>query len=58
MQRIVRLILTAVLIYFVWKETGWATATAIALISMAQELSSYALGNIIKAINILKPRGA
>ena len=55
MQRIVRLMLTAALVYFVWQETGWATATAISLTAVAQELSSYALGNIIK---IIKLRGA
>ena len=58
MQRTIRLLLTSVLIYAVWKETGWATATAIALISLAQEVASYAMGNVIKYLNILKQRGA
>ncbi len=47
MQKTVRIFFTGLLVYFVWRETGWATATAIALISLGQELTSYAIGNII-----------
>jgi multisubunit Na+/H+ antiporter MnhG subunit len=48
MQVAIRLILTGVLVYFVWRETGWATATAIGLIALGQEFTSYTIKKILE----------
>lgn len=56
MQIAIRLILSSVLIYFVWRETGWATATAISLIALSNEASAYAIRNIIKLVKFLAGR--
>ena len=56
MQVTIRLILSAVLIYFVWRETGWATATAISLITIGFEASLYAIRNILKSVKALADR--
>ena len=52
MQVAIRLVVSVVLIYFVRQETGWATATAIALIMLGSEMSSYAIRNILKSISV------
>jgi len=46
----IRLILSAVLIYFVFKETGWATATAIGLLTLGNELEACIIKQITKQL--------
>jgi len=40
-QKCIRLFLSLVLIYFVYKETGWATTTVITLIMLNEELKDF-----------------
>lgn len=56
MQIVTRLILTGILLYFVFKETGWATTTAIGLISVAEEVSGFTIKNILKSLQLLAKR--
>lgn len=56
MQVAIRLTLSAVLIYFVWRETGLATATAITLITLGNEASAYAIRSILKSVKLLAGR--
>lgn len=55
---VIRLAMSAVLIYFIWQETGWATATAITLITIGSECTSYVVRNLIKCVkNIVGMKG-
>jgi hypothetical protein len=50
MTRLIRIILTIVLLYFIYGETGWATTTFAALVAISFELFSYSINKIIVAL--------
>ena len=56
MQIAIRLALSAFLLYFVWRETGAATTTAIGLITIGNEISSYTIKKILESIKLLAGR--
>ena len=56
MQTTIRMILSAVLIYFIWQETGWATATAIGLITVSNELQSWIIRNLTTSVKFILGR--
>jgi hypothetical protein len=56
MQTTICLILSAILIYFIWQETGWATATAIGLITVGNELQSFMIRNLTTSVKFILGR--
>lgn len=51
---IVRLILGAILCYFIYHETGWATTLFAALVAIESEVTTATIKNILKIIRVLK----
>jgi hypothetical protein len=45
---ILRILSSIALVYFVYKETGWATAICIGLIFISIELISWGIGELIE----------
>jgi len=39
----IRLMLSCVLLYFVWEETGWATITVLSLMTVGMEMQTKAI---------------
>jgi len=50
---VVRIILTAALLYFVWRNAHWSVALTITLAAAAHELQAYSTGKLRKAINLV-----
>jgi hypothetical protein len=48
LQIILRIICSLVLVYFVYKETGWATALCIGLLGLGVELLLWGVGELIQ----------
>jgi len=48
---VIRIFLSAVLIYFIWQETGWAMA--ISLITLENECSMSTNDQIIKSLRLI-----
>jgi hypothetical protein len=51
-----RAVLSLLLLYFVYTETGWATALALTLIFISTEIQNYTINNIVSLIKIMKDR--
>lgn len=49
-QMCVRLVASVALLYFVWKETGWATVTFATLVLLESEVSAYAMQTLVKKL--------
>ena len=49
---IIRLIGTAILLYFVYGETGWATTAVLILMTFGIEAGNLAIDNIKRRLNL------
>ena len=51
-----RLLLTAALLYLVYKETGIATTLALWLVTVSHEVMAFTCSNLLESVRLLRNR--